>query len=218
MTVGPSSPRLLKGALVSVALPDPRPSVVTFQYNPDTLTRSFQPQAAGEGGDRSEAMRLRGAPVESIRLEIELDATDALERGDPGTGASGILAQLAALEILLYPRSPLVIANAALLATGTIEVVPPLAPFTLLVWSPWRILPVRVTELSVTEEAHDALLNPIRARASLGLRVLTYDDLPISHPGYHLFLAHQIVKETLASVASVNNAVAGIRSVQGFAG
>jgi hypothetical protein len=46
---------------------------------------------------------------------------------------------------------------------------------------------------------------------SLGLRVLSYNDLPPSHPGFGLFLAHQIVKETMAVIGSVDNlsAVAG---------
>jgi hypothetical protein len=48
-------------------------------------------------------------------------------------------------------------------------------------------------------------LNPIRAKVSVGMRVLNYNDLSILNPGYHLFLAHQIVKETMATIASVNN-------------
>ncbi len=63
------------------------------------------------------------------------------------------------------------------------------------------MLPVRLTEFSISEEAHDPQLNPIRAKVSLGLRVLSYNDLPLTNPGYHLFLAHQIVKETMAATA-----------------
>ena len=47
------------------------------------------------------------------------------------------------------------------------------APLTLFVWSKSRIVPVKITEFSVTEEMFDSNLNPIRARISLGLRVLT---------------------------------------------
>lgn len=211
MTTFPRSPRLLKGAIVGVDPLNPVASVIVFQYNPDTLTRTLQAQTAGEGGDRSEALRLKGAPVETIKLDVEIDATDQLERGDNTAVSLGIHPQLAALEMLLYPKSALVIANTVLLALGTIEVMPPAAPFTLLIWGPKRILPVRITEFSITEEAHDVSLNPIRARASLGLRVLSYNDLPLLHPGYGLFLAHQVAKEAMAVIGSSSNlsAVAG---------
>jgi hypothetical protein len=211
MTTFPRSPRLLKGAIVGVDPLNPVASVIVFQYNPDTLTRTLQAQTAGDGGDRSEALRLKGAPIETIKLEVEIDATDQLERGDNTAVSLGIHPQLAALEMLLYPKSALVIANTVLLALGTIEVMPPAAPFTLLIWGPKRILPVRIIEFSITEEAHDVSLNPIRARASLGLRVLSYNDLPLLHPGYGLFLAHQVAKEAMAVIGSSSNlsAVAG---------
>jgi hypothetical protein len=206
MPASPITPRLLKGALISLNLPDPTPSVIPFQYNPETLTRSLEAQTAGgEGADRSEALRLKGAPVETIKLEVELDATDQLELGDPTATSSGIYPQLSALEMLIYPASAVVIANTILLALGTIEVLPPSGPFTLFVWGPKRVLPVRVQEFSITEEAYDTNLNPIRAKVSLGLRVLSYNDLPVTNPGYHLFLAHQVVKETLAKIGTVNS-------------
>jgi len=207
----PGSPRVLKGALVGIDPLNPVASVVVFQYNPDTLTRTVQAQAAGDGGARSEAMRLRGAPVETIKLEIEIDATDKLAEGDGLTASLGIHPQLAALEMLVYPKSALVIANTALLALGTLEILPPVGPLTLLVWGLKRVLPVRLTELSITEEAYDPGLNPIRARASLGLRVLSYNDLELTNPGYSLFVVHQIAKEAMAVIGSVGNlgAVAG---------
>ena len=72
-------------------------------------------------------------------------------------------------------------------------------------WGAKRILPVRLTEFSITEEAYDTNLNPIRAKVSLGLKVLSYNDLNITNPGYHLFLSHQIIKETLANLGRINN-------------
>ncbi|MGC8802113.1 MAG: hypothetical protein ACP5UR_17910 [Chloroflexus sp.] len=195
MTTFPRSPRLLKGALVSFDLPNPKPAVIMFQYNPDTLSRTLEAQTGGEGAD---ALRIKGAPVETIKLDIELDATDQLEQG---AATTGLHPQLAALEVLIYPKSALVVANTALLNAGTIEILPPQAPFTLFIWGPKRVLPVRLTEFSITEEAYDPQLNPIRANVSLGLRVLSYNDLPAANPGYHLFLAHQIVKETMAAIA-----------------
>lgn len=202
----PGSPRLIKGAIVGIDPFNPLASVITFQYNPDSMTRQLEAQTTQSGGDRGEALRLKGAPIETITLDIELDATDALERGDPLAVDSGIYPQLSALEMLVYPKSSLVIANAVLLALGTIEVIPPAAPFTLFIWGPRRVLPVRITSFSIVEEAYDVKLNPTRAKVSLGLRVLSTNDLPISHPGYALFLAHQVVKETMATLNTVGNA------------
>ncbi len=206
MTTFPNSPKVLRGAIVSFKLPSPQPSVITFQYNPESLTRKLEAQTAGgEGGDRAEALRLKGAPVETINVDIELDATDQLETAEPNAVGMGIYPQLSALETLIYPSTATVIANTALLAIGTIEIVPPSGPFTLFIWGPKRILPVRLTEFSITEAAYDTQLNPIRATVSLGLRVLSYNDLPVTHPGYHLFLAHQVVKETMSAIGSVGN-------------
>jgi hypothetical protein len=164
-----------------------------------------------EEGATAEAQRLTGPPEETIQVEAEIDAADQLERVQPTTVLMGIHPQLAALEMLVYPRSTLVVANTALMAAGTIEVIPPEAPLTVFIWGVSRILPVRLAELSITEEAFDTQLNPIRAKVSLSMRVLSYNDLPLTHPGYYMFLSHQIVKETLADIGKVNDltAVAG---------
>lgn len=205
MTSFPGSPRLTKGAIVGIDIMNPLASVVVFQYNPESLSRTLQPQSAGDTADRSEALRLKGAPIETIKLDVAIDATDQLEKGESMATTLGIHPQLAALEMLVYPKSALVITNTVLLATGTIEVIPPMAPFTLFVWGIKRVLPVRLTDLSITEEAHDPSLNPTRAKVSLGLRVLSYNDLSLTHPGYYLFLAHQIAKEVFATAGSIAN-------------
>jgi hypothetical protein len=212
MTTFPRSPRLLKGAIVGIDPSNPVASVIVFQYNPETLTRTLQAQTAGgQGGDRSEALRLKGAPIEDIKLDVAIDATDQLEKGENIATSMGIYPQLSALEMLIYPKSALVIANTVLLAAGTIEVIPPASALTLFIWGPKRVHPVRLTQFSITEEAYDVNLNPIRAKVSLGLRVLSYNDLPLTHPGYALFLAHQVAKEAMAVIGSVSNlgAVAG---------
>ena len=213
MTTFPGSPRVLKGAIIGLDPFNPLASVIIFQYNPDTLTRTLRAQGTGgEGGERSEALRLRGAPTEDIQVNIEIDATDQLERSDPLATTVGIYPQLSALEMLVYPKSALVIANTALLAAGTIEVIPPMAPFTLFIWGPQRVLPVRLTQFTITEEAYDPGLHPIRARLGLGLRVLSYTDLPLTHPGYGLFLAHQVIKEAMATIGSVAGLGSGVAS------
>lgn len=201
----PRSPKVLKGAVIGIDVFNPVASVVVFQYNPGQISRSLEPKYSEAGTAKAEALRLGGPPAETITATVELDATDRLEDGDAQTAELGLHPQIAALEMLVYPKTALVIANTALLASGTIEVVPPVGPLTLFIYGWKRIVPVKLTSLSVTETAHDPDLNPIRADVSLGMRVLTYDDLSATHPGYWTFLTHQTVKETLATLASVSN-------------
>jgi hypothetical protein len=201
----PGSPRLLKGGLVLLdpdsfaVLPN---GVIVLQYNPDTLTRTLKIKGAQEGGDRSEALRLTGPPEESIKLDAELDATDQLENPDQNqaTVQYGIAPQLAALETLVYPASATLQNNYALSQQGTLEIMPIMAPMSLFVWSAARIVPVRLTEFSITEEAFDPQLNPLRAKVSLGLRVLSIDDLFFSDKGGSLYMAYQRQKESLAQL------------------
>ena len=201
----PLSPRLLKGGIVQM---DPGSGrvlrVIGLQYNPDTLSRTLQLQATGESGDRSEAMRLKGAAVETIKVEIEIDAAERLgdPEANPVTVKLGIQPELAALESLVQPRADALQANDALAGAGVLEVLPLESPLTLFVWSKQRVVPVRVTDLSVTEEAFDVALNPIRAKVSLGLRVLSVDDLGFKHRGGTLFMAYLRNKESLAGQAS----------------
>jgi hypothetical protein len=205
MTTFPNSPRLIKGGIVLI---DPNTSAVIrtipLQYNPDTLTRSLQIKALAEGGDRSDVMRLTGPPVETIKLEVEIDATDQLEFPDrnPNTTEFGIQPQLAALETIVYPSSAQIQSNNALANSGTLEIIPMETPLTLFIWSKNRVLPVRLTDFSITEEAFDPLLNPIRAKVSLGMRVLSVTDLPFSHKGSSLFMSYQQQKENLARKAA----------------
>jgi len=200
----------MKGAIISFDIASPIPQIIMFQYNPALLSRTLKTRSSGGAeGSPTEAFRLSGPPEESIDLDIELDATDNLEHPDQNktTTSLGIYPQLSALEMILYPKSALVIANAILANIGTIEIVSPEGPFTLFVWGPKRVLPVRITSFKITEEAHDVNLNPIQAKVSLGLQVLSYNDLSLTHPGYTVFLAHQIIKETMAAIGSINSSL-----------
>lgn len=205
MTTFPGSPRVLKGGLV---LLDPNSfailpnGIIALQYNPDTLTRTLKVKGAGEGGDRSEALRLTGPPVETIKLDAEIDATDQLEfPGDnPNAVQHGIFPQLAALETLVYPASATLQTNHTLAQLGVFEIMPMLAPMSLFVWSASRIVPVRITDFSITEEAFDPALNPLRAKVSLGMQVLSIDDLDFGDKGGGLYMAYQRRKESLAQL------------------
>ncbi|MGH9808046.1 MAG: hypothetical protein ACRD9W_12450, partial [Terriglobia bacterium] len=177
MTTFPGSPKVLQAGIVLLdpdsfaILPN---GIIALQYNPDTLTRTLKVKGISEGGDRSEALRLTGPAEETFKLDAEIDATDQLEFPDSNadTVQYGIFPQLAALETLVYPSSSTLQANFNLAQAGTMEIMPIMAPMCLFVWSASRIVPVRITDFSITEEAFDPKLNPIRAKVSLGMRVL----------------------------------------------
>lgn len=196
---------MLKGMLVGFDIWNPLASIIAFQYNPETLTRTLAARAAGAEGGRTEALRLEGAPKETIKLKVELDAVDQIERGNPSALGLGLHPQLAALEMLLYPKSAVVIANTVLSLVGSIEVIPVEAPLTLFVWGPQRVLPVRLSGFTVTEQLHDSRLNPVHASVDLDLSVLSYSDLKVTNPGYYIFMAHQIMKEGMAMASSFSN-------------
>ena len=200
----PNSPRIVKGGLVLI---DPSSGhverVIALQYNPDSLTRTLQARQIGEGADRSEALRLKGPAVETFRVEAEIDAADQLEFPDQHATAveAGVAPKLAVLESLVNPTSGDLLANQALAAAGTLEIAPMESPLALFVWGANRIVPVLVTEFSITEEAFDPKLNPIRAKVTLGLRVLSVDDLGFNHKGGSIFMAYLQAREKLASKA-----------------
>ncbi len=203
MTTFPGSPKLLKGAIVGLDLFNPVSSIAIFQYNPEQISRSLAPQYAEAVG--GQALRLAGPPEETISANLSMDLIDQMEQGESGPLGGGIAGYLAALEMLIYPKSALVAANQIMLAAGIMEVIPPVAPLTLFIYGWKRVVPVKIESLSITETAHDPSLNPIRADVSVSMRVLTYNDLALTHPGYWAFMAHQVVKEVLATVASVEN-------------
>jgi hypothetical protein len=205
MTTFPGAPKVLKGAIIGVDIFNPVSSVCIFQYNPEQLSRSVAPSYSEAGGGRAEPLRLSGPPKETISAKLSLDLIDQMEQGQSGPLGGGIAGYLAALEMLVYPKSLLVAANQILLATGTMEVIPPVAPLTLFIYGWKRVVPVKIESLSITETAHDPSLNPIRADVDLSMKVLTYNDLTMTHPGYWAFMAHQVIKEVFATAASVDN-------------
>lgn len=203
MTSFPGSPRTLKGGLIVMDAEGKAVlRTVPFQYNPETLVRGLSPRGArAETGDRLEALRLIGPPVETLKLEIVLDATDRLEKpaANPTAVAEGISADLAELETMIAPAVAEIEAGDALARTGTLEILPAPSPMLVLVLGTNRVLPVRITEFAVTEEAFDTRLNPIMARISLGLRVLSTNDVAPGTKGAQLFLAAQQRREKLAA-------------------
>jgi hypothetical protein len=180
----PGSPKLVKGALVAYGSTVPLPSsIVVFQYNPDTMSRSlfedFGDDPRLPGGDPTAVL---GPPLETFDLTVELDASDRLESGDRLARTLGIHPQLAALELMLYPPAETTIRIKGLAKVGIAMLTPAELPIVLFVWGRARVLPVRVTSVAVLEQAFDERLNPIQASVALGLTVLTEAQLRRAGP------------------------------------
>jgi hypothetical protein len=211
----PRSPKFLKGALVAYESQflGPIPNVIVFQYNPEQLSRTLAyraapPEPSNVGGAREDVLRVQGPPVETISLSVVLDAADQLAEPalHPHTVMHGLHPALAALELLLYPPSAQFLLNRTLAQAGTAQICPADVPLVLFIWGPSRVLPVRLTSFSVTEEAFDQMLNPIRARVELSMRVLTYMELKETSLGYGAYLATQAQKEVLARLNLISSA------------
>jgi hypothetical protein len=212
-----STPRTLRGAIVAVSAARPLSRVVLFQYNPDEVSRTIQPRQDAAAGAQTQgsaaAKSVAGAPSETVSLTAEIDASDQLAANDPVAGTLGILPQLSVLEMLLHPDSTVVFARAAMMAAGTVEIVPVAKPLAVLVWGPTRIVPIKLTNLQITEQSYSPTLQPERASAQIAASVLTYDDLPIGDVGYGLSVAHLVAKEIQAATgtgAGVATAIADL--------
>jgi hypothetical protein len=200
----PLSPKLIRAGLLLIDADSGQVKrTVALQYNPDTLSRTMQIQGTGDAGERSEVLRLKGPAVETLKVEAEIDAADQNELSDSASLAKhGIAPQLAVLESLINPSSADLTAADALAGKGTIEIAPAQAPLTVFVFGAKRVLPVRLTEFSITEEAFDPDLNPLRAKVSLGMRVLSVNDVGFSHKAGTLFMSYLQSREQLAGKSS----------------
>ncbi len=207
------SKRTLRGALVVMAAGSSSAQVIVFQYNPANLRRRLAPQMiGGEGQSRSSPMTYTGAPTETIDADVEVDAGDQDAFAAAASGSAGIGPQLAALEVVLYPPTSQVSSAQSMLDYGTLEIGPYVAPTTLFVWGSRRVVPVKITSYSVTEDAFDGELNPIRASIQLSMQVLSYSDVAPTDPSYPLYMAYQAAKEALAAQGSTGRGVDGRRA------
>jgi hypothetical protein len=208
LTEFPGRPVVLKGALLVYddQTPKAQPSrQIVFQYNPETLRRSFAMRtptrdAGQSGAARESVLSVAGPPIETITLTVELDAGDQLAspKHRDQVESSGLQGALAALELLLYPSTKRVKVIAERAAKGAVDVHPPETPLALLAWSRWRVVPVQLVSLSITEELFDPMLNPIQAKVELGLKVLTYMEFTNASVASQMAIAHQKTLEDLA--------------------
>lgn len=202
----PRSPRVMKGGLVAYQLPELTPTIIVYQYNPDEVQRQLSLRG-GAGGGRGDSNRVNGPPTEKISFTMDIDATDQLEFPNENavTVANGLHPIIAALEGLLYPSYPLVVANEAMALAGSAFIQGEQAPMALLVWGPKRVLPIQVESLSIREQAFDQSLNPIRVQVEVSAQVQSYRDLDISNPGYWVYMSSFTQKEVMATLNTFGN-------------
>jgi hypothetical protein len=194
-------PPLQQGALVQIAADGSKRSLA-FQYNPETLRRTLQPNVVGgTEGSRSQALRFAGAANETITLDCRFSAVDDVT---PGTGVvrgDGIAPQLAALALLTYPKTRTVSTAQKELDKGSVEVLPAIAERLLFVWGGTRVLPVELTSATIVEELYDRNLVPILATVTLTLRAVTYSDVDETNKAFPEFISYQQNLEELAKKA-----------------
>jgi hypothetical protein len=184
------SPKLLKGAIIQFSAPllVPIPNIIIFQYNPESMTRTITPwksersEEADCSKDSSKAVNPLAQPIdpcETVDLTLELDAADALEDPDNNRVAviAGVADRIAALEMLLYPPGDtglggLINAISSSLGGGKVILPRTTVPVVLFYWGPGRIVPVRIETFSVEEQAYSPMLYPIRAKVTLGMKIL----------------------------------------------
>jgi hypothetical protein len=215
----PLRPRLQKGELQVYEKPDQggtRPDHrIVFQYNPETLRRSFAARSApaqpgSATGAPQAVLQVPGPPVETVTISIALDAADQSDAGgDVDTlNRHGLLPVLARLELLLYPPSMRAEEIERQAEQGQVQVSAATTPLVMLAWGQSRVMPVQLTSFSVTEEAFDPQLNPIAAKVELSLKVLTYVEFPREGIGRDAFIGYQKEKESLARKAADGRVVA----------
>lgn len=216
----------LKGAFINMGagLLGALPNIVVFQFNPDSVTRTpslVQPPQPNAGAGNTDATQQPGQPSESISFSLRIDATDLLTGGPaaPIAATSGILPILSALELLMVPKSSLSIDLFGLSGggPGPAKLPPQRLPTVLFFWGPFRILPVTVTSLSITETEYDTLLNPVRADVSVSIRVLTPSQLAADATfALGAYKYTQGVKEAMAALNLAYSAQISARAAMSF--
>ena len=181
---------LAKGAIVILDPKSSRTTTIPFQYNPEAMTRKVEPAQV----ERAETgPQFKGAPKETFTLSVMIDANGLSAK------LNGILPELATLETLMYPKSKDVKKTADQQKKGNVEVAAGYdAPLILFNWGPKRVVPVTITSLNIEEQAFNRLLNPIRAKVTLGLEALNYELVHQKEKAHQLFLTYQQNKEKLA--------------------
>jgi hypothetical protein len=175
---------LMRGALIEYGsdFMGPIPNVVIFQFNPETLTRTVQIPPRPASATARETTQAGEPSVEKITLKASFSAADEFGENKLLARLFGVGTRLAALEKMVYPSNELLAAIGAALGIGGDagepgrQAIPrQKLPRILFIWGPYKILPVVLESMSITEQQYDFLLNPIQAEVSISMAVNAID-------------------------------------------
>ena len=211
----------LRGAFINLGagLLGALPNIIVFQFNPDRIGRTptlVQTQPTNAGAGRRNARWAPGQPSETLNFALKVDATDQLANSSPIAVASGILPTLSALELLMVPRGALSLNLLGGNTRAPARHPPDELPVVLFIWGPLRVLPVKVTSLSISETQFDTRLNPVRAEVTVNLTVLTPDDMTDDSVGRGAYTYSRGVKEVMAALNLANAVEIGVSSAVSF--
>ncbi|MGZ8845705.1 MAG: hypothetical protein ACXW3C_04495 [Pyrinomonadaceae bacterium] len=179
----------IKGAMIEYGSDflGPLPNVVIFQFNPESLTRTIQIPPRPTGGAARETTQAGEPSIEKISFKAQFSAADGMGTGNLLARTMGVGPRLAALEKMVHPAGPISgLIGAAIDAIGSAlgggggdarQPIPRESyPRILFIWGPFRILPVVIESMAITELSYDFLLNPIQADVQLSLAVNQIDN------------------------------------------
>lgn len=180
---------LLKGALVEYTSDflGAVPNIVLFQFNPEELRRSIQIPPRATRATSRENDQSGDPPLEVLALTAVFNSDVFSLLDNPALSyLAGVGPQIAALEKMVLPKGPLsgpaaavvdrVAAEAGAGSSAPSRPVPRRAlPRTLFIWGAWRVLPVTINSMLITEKGFDRLLNPVRAEVALELGIMEPD-------------------------------------------
>lgn len=207
---------LMRGALIEYGsdFMGPIPNVVIFQFNPETLTRTVQIPPRPASGTARETTQAGEPSVEKITLKASFSAADEFGENKVLARLFGVGTRLAALEKMVYPANELLAAIGAALKTGSDprESVPrqPIPrqkmPRILFIWGPYKVLPVVLESMSITEQQYDFLLNPIQAEVSITMAVNAVDKCTSDPVGEGALKYSNMAKDAQAMANLANTA------------
>jgi hypothetical protein len=220
---------VLKGAFLSfgAGVLGGLPNIIVFQFNPTQITRSpslAQPPSLCTDGNATDASQQPCPPGESISFTLRIDATEQLAQGNPIAASSGILPTLSAIELLMTPKSALAsnLASLASLVGGggggssVFQFPPSRLPTVLFFWGPFRIVPIAITSLSITETEYNTMLTPIRADVAVSMQVLLPSQLLGDQLGIGAYNYTLGVKQAMAALNLANAAEIGVSAALSF--
>lgn len=233
----------MRGALVSftTSFIGLMPDVIVFQFNPESITHTWTAAPAADATDKDSKpnpLAVKGVPGETFSFTLAVDSNDDIANGGANpipavlAEASGVYPRLAALEMLQYPTGSsggglLGGVSASISSSGlglstpsssaSTTVPQSQVPTVLFIWGPQRIVPVRVTALTITERLYDSLLNPSHAEAQITLKVLTPDEIvSVDGPMQQLASIAYVYTQGLRQVQALANLGDAVSSILGM--